>query len=251
MPDRSVELHPEALLEARAAFEWYRERNPAAAAAFLTEIDTAINEIATTPERWPGFLHGTRRFLLHRFPFSVVYRVADAVIHGCRFRACAAQAGIPARARERGEVMQLEFLGKLQRILIFVASYKYALILAIANSVSRRLAAKTAVCTSARGDFRPFHRSLLAPGGANWRRDLPSSQHRSRGERCYENQGVSATRPDTRRGSRSSSAFNGEATRFAAENQIHLLDGPRFLNKILERPPVDQARLLPEPEGGQ
>ena len=37
---------------------------------------------------------------------------------------------------ERGEVMQLEFLGKLQRILnegLFVASYKYALILAIAE----------------------------------------------------------------------------------------------------------------------
>jgi restriction system protein len=41
-----------------------------------------------------------------------------------------------------------------------------------------------------------------------------------------------------------SSTFNDEATRFAAENQIHLLDGRRFLNKIMERPPADQTRLL-------
>jgi len=68
------------LIEARAAFEWYRERNPAAAAALLTEIDIAINEISAAPNRRPGFQHGTRRFLLHRFPFSVVYRVTDAVI---------------------------------------------------------------------------------------------------------------------------------------------------------------------------
>ena len=55
MPDRAVELHPEALIEARAAFDWYRERNPAAATAFLAEIDLAIEEIAASPERWPGF----------------------------------------------------------------------------------------------------------------------------------------------------------------------------------------------------
>ena len=41
-----------------------------------------------------------------------------------------------------------------------------------------------------------------------------------------------------------SSTFNGEATRFALENNIHLLDGRRFLAKILERSPADQARLL-------
>ncbi|MDP2238612.1 MAG: type II toxin-antitoxin system RelE/ParE family toxin [Burkholderiales bacterium] len=99
MPARQVELHPEALIEARAAFEWYRERNPAAAAAFLTEVDTAINEISTTPNRWPGFLHGTRRFLLRRFPFSVVYRVTDAVIQVVAFAHARRR---PAYWRDRG-----------------------------------------------------------------------------------------------------------------------------------------------------
>jgi toxin ParE1/3/4 len=83
MADRRVELHPEALIEAQAAFDWYRERNPAA--ALLAEIDVAINEITASPERWSGFLYGTRRFLLHRFPFSVVYRVTDAAIQVVAF----------------------------------------------------------------------------------------------------------------------------------------------------------------------
>lgn len=85
MANRRVELHPEALIEARAAVDWYRERNPSAAAALLAEIDVAINEIAASPERWPGFLHGTRRFLLHRFPFSVVYRIGDDAIQVIAF----------------------------------------------------------------------------------------------------------------------------------------------------------------------
>lgn len=85
-----IDFHPEAIAEAAAAGEWYRERSDAAAAAFLTELDRAIESIAEAPDRWPQYLHQTRRFLLRRFPFSVVYRrVGDrvqvvAVAHGRR-----------------------------------------------------------------------------------------------------------------------------------------------------------------------
>lgn len=34
----------------------------------------ALAAIAEAPLRWPGYMHGSRRFLLLRFPFSVVYR---------------------------------------------------------------------------------------------------------------------------------------------------------------------------------
>ena len=90
MAERPVEFHPDAVAEARAAFEWYQERNESAAGLFLTELDLAIERITETPERWPLYLRGTRRFLLRRFPFAVVYRqVAEtiqivAVAHGRR-----------------------------------------------------------------------------------------------------------------------------------------------------------------------
>jgi len=41
-----------------------------------------------------------------------------------------------------------------------------------------------------------------------------------------------------------SSTFNDEATRFASENRIHLLDGREFLKGILGRSVADQNRLL-------
>ena len=90
MTERPVAFHPDAVAEARAAFEWYQERNESAAGLFLTELDLAIERITETPERWPLYLRGTRRFLLRRFPFAVVYRqVAEtiqivAVAHGRR-----------------------------------------------------------------------------------------------------------------------------------------------------------------------
>jgi plasmid stabilization system protein ParE len=77
---RSVELHPEAVAEAQAAVEWYRQRNNQAADAFLAELDNAIERITEAPKRQLVFIQGTRRFLLRRFPFAVVYREIGTVI---------------------------------------------------------------------------------------------------------------------------------------------------------------------------
>jgi plasmid stabilization system protein ParE len=85
-----VFFHPEAVAEAQAAHRWYRECSGQAAAAFLGELDDAIAAVAESPERWPEYAGGTRRYLLKRFPFLLVYRVKNgdvqvlAVAHGRR-----------------------------------------------------------------------------------------------------------------------------------------------------------------------
>ncbi|MBI5967941.1 MAG: type II toxin-antitoxin system RelE/ParE family toxin [Deltaproteobacteria bacterium] len=90
MSSRRVDIHPEAVAEARAAAQWYRERSAPAANAFLAEVDRSVEKIAEDPEIWPRYVAGTRRFLLQRFPFSVVYRQVSgkieivAIAHGRR-----------------------------------------------------------------------------------------------------------------------------------------------------------------------
>jgi len=74
MSRRPVGYHPAAFAEAEGAATWYRERSPQAEAAFLAELERAIREIGAGSQRWPPYLRNTRRYLLHRFPFSVVYR---------------------------------------------------------------------------------------------------------------------------------------------------------------------------------
>lgn len=66
-------LHPLAWEEIEAADDWYFARSPEASAAFLVTLSEALETIARSPARWPKFLHGTRRILLQRFPFSIVY----------------------------------------------------------------------------------------------------------------------------------------------------------------------------------
>lgn len=73
MSRRKIEIHTEAAEEGRIAYLWYRERNPKAAAAFLAELDRALDRISENPERWPKYVEDTRRFMLRRFPFFIVF----------------------------------------------------------------------------------------------------------------------------------------------------------------------------------
>lgn len=75
-----LEFHPKAVEEAQAARAWYEFHSPEAARAFVAELEGAVDRIREGPNRWPTFLHGTRRYLLRRFPYIVVYREASSVI---------------------------------------------------------------------------------------------------------------------------------------------------------------------------
>jgi len=74
MPPFAVEVHPLAADEAEAAERWYRDRNETAATRSRRELDRVVELIAERPEAAPPYVGNTRRFLLRRFPFFVVYR---------------------------------------------------------------------------------------------------------------------------------------------------------------------------------
>jgi plasmid stabilization system protein ParE len=70
-----VDLHPEAVAEAREARSWYAVRDARAAAGFASALDHAVGLISEAPARWPRYLYETRRVLTRRYPFAVIYRV--------------------------------------------------------------------------------------------------------------------------------------------------------------------------------
>lgn len=80
MPTKPVEFHDEASAEYDAAFDWYLERSPDAALDFDAEVDRALADIASAPHRWAVGPHSTRRYLLRRFPFILIYREREGDI---------------------------------------------------------------------------------------------------------------------------------------------------------------------------
>ncbi len=75
-----VEYVAEASRELDEAFDWYLEHSLAAAEAFLAEIDHGIRLIRRTPRLWPQFESRTRRYVLRKFPYSIIFREADDLI---------------------------------------------------------------------------------------------------------------------------------------------------------------------------
>jgi toxin ParE1/3/4 len=68
-----VRFHEGAVAEYEAAFDWYYQRSEFVASRFAEEMNRAIIMISDAPSRWPLANHGTRKFLLQRFPFAVFY----------------------------------------------------------------------------------------------------------------------------------------------------------------------------------
>ena len=75
-----VRFHPNARAELHAAWNWYNERSPLSATAFAHAIDNAVWRIKEAPTRNRVAEHGTRKFVLQRFPFNIFYRQGDAEI---------------------------------------------------------------------------------------------------------------------------------------------------------------------------
>ena len=79
-----VRLHREAEAELVRSAEWYGRTSAALASDFITEVASAFALISETPEAWPAIPRtpaalAIRRFVLHRFPFVIPYRLVDGV----------------------------------------------------------------------------------------------------------------------------------------------------------------------------
>jgi plasmid stabilization system protein ParE len=87
---RAVRFHPGALDEAEAATDWYRRRSVRASQLFLDELDRAIDRLEDDADQFPEHIWGTRRIVLRKFPYLVIFRVTTteveviAVAHGHR-----------------------------------------------------------------------------------------------------------------------------------------------------------------------
>ena len=70
---KDYRFHPLAWREVEDADSWYLSRSYDASVEFLSDLYAAVEEISKAPQRRPNYIFGTRRFVMQRFPFSVIY----------------------------------------------------------------------------------------------------------------------------------------------------------------------------------
>ena len=87
---KPVGFHPEAAAELEAAVEYYEQCSPGLGVDFRKEVEVAAQKIQAAPLRWLAYSKNTRRFLIQRFSYLVIFfEFADkilivAVAHGKR-----------------------------------------------------------------------------------------------------------------------------------------------------------------------
>ena len=72
--DLPITFHHEAFAELEQAKTWYEDQAEGLGDIFFQEVQYALSQIHQTPQTWPLYNLGTRRFLIHRFPFAIVYK---------------------------------------------------------------------------------------------------------------------------------------------------------------------------------
>jgi plasmid stabilization system protein ParE len=71
---RRVLIRPRAEAEILEARAWYDERQPGLGSRFLAVVERTIEHIAETPLAYPRVEGETRRALLGRFPYIVLFQ---------------------------------------------------------------------------------------------------------------------------------------------------------------------------------
>ncbi|MBI4287321.1 MAG: type II toxin-antitoxin system RelE/ParE family toxin [Chloroflexi bacterium] len=85
-----VIVRSEAEDDLKEAFSWYEDKRKGLGFEFLMQVDAGISFIDRNPETRPIEYEGTRKHLIKRFPYKIIYLVEDekviilAVIHGKR-----------------------------------------------------------------------------------------------------------------------------------------------------------------------
>lgn len=77
---RKIEYHPLAKLEIQESARWYDDRMNGLGFEFLLDVKSAESKILKNPHTWPNYEEGTKRFLLKRFPYAIIYLVAEEPI---------------------------------------------------------------------------------------------------------------------------------------------------------------------------
>lgn len=81
MTKLSFELDEAAEAEIYNIVSYYKQFDRALSSDFIQEFDRAVQRLLDFPKAGSPYLHGTKRIILRRFPYSIVYKIyRDEVI---------------------------------------------------------------------------------------------------------------------------------------------------------------------------
>lgn len=87
---KQLSFHPDVIHEIKGSYKWYEDKLEGLGDKYLSELEDGYTAIQNFPDTWATFQYGFKRYILNRFPFSILYKVTDteifiiAVMHNSR-----------------------------------------------------------------------------------------------------------------------------------------------------------------------
>lgn len=75
-----LRFHPDTKLEISDSFQWYQAQSNGLGTKFIEELEDAFHSIQALPNTWPPMGKSHRRYILSRFPYSVIYTLMNEQI---------------------------------------------------------------------------------------------------------------------------------------------------------------------------
>ena len=73
-------FHEDAEAEFDSAVEYYEDSRPGLGLEFVQEVYAAITRVIQFPDAWLPMSKNTRRCLVSRFPFGIIYQVKSGYV---------------------------------------------------------------------------------------------------------------------------------------------------------------------------
>jgi len=71
---KPIAFHPDAAMELEAAADFYEKQSSGLGVDFRKDLELAVRRIQAAPLRYSPYSKRTRRFLIRRFPYLVIFR---------------------------------------------------------------------------------------------------------------------------------------------------------------------------------
>ncbi len=70
-----ITLHPEAIIELTASYQWYEERREGLGIRFMDAVGKGLHELSEHPERYVKKKNNYREIKIETFPYVIIYEV--------------------------------------------------------------------------------------------------------------------------------------------------------------------------------
>ena len=78
---KRVKFHPDVSMDIKKSYQWYEEQSLGLGEELLDELESSYQAIVDFPKAWSLFPYGFRRYLLSRFPYSVICKIDEEILY--------------------------------------------------------------------------------------------------------------------------------------------------------------------------